>query len=272
MMCLFFRVPHWLLVFFVIYIHLNQLQGVDSSIVHLGFSQQLMDHIWVLNQKYGKTPQIIHFNRVFHEINHPFWGVFPPLFLVQHPYVLHANKWMTRWNRGKTSKPSRHERHGFKGPWKLLRCPTSTSWRNLPCSRQRTSHRAQVVFRPLKTMSYPILSLPCCQQKYWDQRICENQMWRKVSWRTLAGFLGSFLQGIFLKNQHDMFETILLCCWSSLPLSKFRQPSTFQLGHHLWLGEKKCQHLLFLEYSIRKSGRPQIPNWLLSCFGSQLLP
>ncbi len=57
----------------------------------------------------------------------------------------------------------------------VLRCPTSTSWRNLPCSRQRTSHRAQVVFRPLKTMSYPILSLPCC---HWDQRICENQMWR----------------------------------------------------------------------------------------------
>ncbi len=25
-------------------------------------------------------PQIIHFNRLFHEINHPFWGVFP-LFL-----------------------------------------------------------------------------------------------------------------------------------------------------------------------------------------------
>ena len=24
-------------------------------------------------------PQIIHFNRVFHEINHPFWG-FPPIF------------------------------------------------------------------------------------------------------------------------------------------------------------------------------------------------
>ena len=26
----------------------------------------------------GKTPQIIHFNRVFHEINHPFWGT--PIF------------------------------------------------------------------------------------------------------------------------------------------------------------------------------------------------
>ena len=25
-------------------------------------------------QKYGKTPQIIHFNKVFHEINHPFLG------------------------------------------------------------------------------------------------------------------------------------------------------------------------------------------------------
>ena len=28
----------------------------------------------------GKTPQIIHFNRVFHEISHPFWW-FSPLFL-----------------------------------------------------------------------------------------------------------------------------------------------------------------------------------------------
>ena len=28
----------------------------------------------------GLTPQIIHFNRVFHEINHPFWGKPPPIF------------------------------------------------------------------------------------------------------------------------------------------------------------------------------------------------
>ena len=35
---------------------------------------------WVLNQKYGENPQIIHFNRVFHYFHHPFWFFFP-LFL-----------------------------------------------------------------------------------------------------------------------------------------------------------------------------------------------
>ena len=33
----------------------------------------------------GKTPQIIHLFIGFSTINHPFWWVFPPLFLVQHP-------------------------------------------------------------------------------------------------------------------------------------------------------------------------------------------
>ena len=32
------------------------------------------------------TPQIIHFNRVFHYFHHPFWG-FPPYFW-KHPYTL----------------------------------------------------------------------------------------------------------------------------------------------------------------------------------------
>ncbi len=37
---------------------------------------------WKPLLKYGKTHQIIHFNRVWnHEINHPSWGVKPPLFL-----------------------------------------------------------------------------------------------------------------------------------------------------------------------------------------------
>ena len=37
-------------------------------------------------QKYGKTPQIIHLNRVFHYFHHPFWG-FSPYFW-KHPYSL----------------------------------------------------------------------------------------------------------------------------------------------------------------------------------------
>ena len=35
----------------------------------------------------GKTPQIIHFNRDFHDFHHPFWGVLP-LFMVQHPCLV----------------------------------------------------------------------------------------------------------------------------------------------------------------------------------------
>ena len=34
--------------------------------------------IWVSTQKYGKTPHIINFNRVFHYFHHPFWGT--PIF------------------------------------------------------------------------------------------------------------------------------------------------------------------------------------------------
>ena len=34
--------------------------------------------------KNGGTPQIIHFDRVFHETNHPFWG-FSPYFW-KHPH------------------------------------------------------------------------------------------------------------------------------------------------------------------------------------------
>ena len=36
----------------------------------------IMSQIWVFPKIWG-NPQIIHFNRVFHEINHPFCGIFP---------------------------------------------------------------------------------------------------------------------------------------------------------------------------------------------------
>ena len=38
----------------------------------------------------GKTPQIIHFNRVWnHYFHHPFfWGVSPPIFGFFHPYAV----------------------------------------------------------------------------------------------------------------------------------------------------------------------------------------
>ncbi len=38
----------------------------------------------------GVSPQIIHFNRVFHYFPHPFWRFFPR-FLVQHPYTTHIH-------------------------------------------------------------------------------------------------------------------------------------------------------------------------------------
>lgn len=54
----------------------------------------------------------------------------------------------------------------FKGPF-FLRCPTSTSWRNLPCSRRRTSHRAQV-YNPLNhVFSNLVSALPT---KIWRQK------------------------------------------------------------------------------------------------------
>ncbi len=79
-------------------------QGMDTSLLQNLTSNTLPEmkaaRLWknrkVLHIRYiddmgvsknmGKPPkssQIIHFHRVFHEINHPFWGVFP-LFLVQH--------------------------------------------------------------------------------------------------------------------------------------------------------------------------------------------
>ena len=46
--------------------------------------------LWIFRygcfQKYGKTPQIIHFNRVFHYVHHPFWGKNP--YFWKHPYRL----------------------------------------------------------------------------------------------------------------------------------------------------------------------------------------
>ena len=38
----------------------------------------------------GKTPQIIHFNRVFHYFHHPFWGT--PIFGNTHMHVIFTNK------------------------------------------------------------------------------------------------------------------------------------------------------------------------------------
>ena len=56
-------------------------KGVDSSLIYLGWYT-----IWVEKPKNSgfSPPQIIHFYRVFHEINHPFWWFSP--FFWKHPY------------------------------------------------------------------------------------------------------------------------------------------------------------------------------------------
>ena len=43
-----------------------------------------------VSENSGFSPQIIHFNRVFHDFHHPFWGcsTVPPLFLEFHPICI----------------------------------------------------------------------------------------------------------------------------------------------------------------------------------------
>ena len=61
----------------------------DSNISHENCAKALWfawnnrkQHV-CLSKNRGVSPQIIHFNRIFHEINHPFWDNYPyyPLFL-----------------------------------------------------------------------------------------------------------------------------------------------------------------------------------------------
>ena len=53
--------------------------GMDMTIkllhVNWGVGNETLETKWFFFQKYGVKPaQIINFHRVFHEINHPFWG------------------------------------------------------------------------------------------------------------------------------------------------------------------------------------------------------
>ncbi len=56
-----------------------------EQIIFVTFPRTSLLILYGCFQKYGKTLQIIHFNRVFHYFHHPFWG-FPPYFW-KHPYV-----------------------------------------------------------------------------------------------------------------------------------------------------------------------------------------
>ena len=61
-----------------------------------GFQWQIKVYIWLLNQKYGKPPQIIHLFIGCFIINHPFWGT--PIFgSIQIPSA------MTEWPKRKIS-------------------------------------------------------------------------------------------------------------------------------------------------------------------------
>ena len=59
-----------------------------------------------VSENRGKTTQIIHFDRGFHEINHPFWGGKIPLFLVQHPYIPVPWEFVMGWNMHHHAPPS----------------------------------------------------------------------------------------------------------------------------------------------------------------------
>ena len=45
------------------------------------FSAFILNHILLtkfdVSKNMGVSPQIIHFNRVFHDFHHPFWGFYP---------------------------------------------------------------------------------------------------------------------------------------------------------------------------------------------------
>ena len=61
-------------------------------LLHMGVSENL----WY--------PQIVHVNRVFHCINHPFWGGYP--YFRKHPYVVHVGSmWKPGPQPSKTSAP-----------------------------------------------------------------------------------------------------------------------------------------------------------------------
>ena len=50
----------------------------------------VVDHgfvlIWMFPKNGGFSPQIIHFDRVFHYFHHPFWGIYP--YFWKHPLIL----------------------------------------------------------------------------------------------------------------------------------------------------------------------------------------
>ena len=80
--------------------------------LHMGSSHSIIFQYWSYMGSYmgvsknmGVSPQIIHFNRVFHDFHHPFLGFFP-LFLVQHPY---QESWPSfKPLNGKNTLPSPH--------------------------------------------------------------------------------------------------------------------------------------------------------------------
>ena len=55
-------------------------RSVESCLSMRFFMGINLEHSHLVSKNIGVSPQIIHFNRVFHEINHPFWGVFTPTF------------------------------------------------------------------------------------------------------------------------------------------------------------------------------------------------
>ncbi len=64
--------------------------------ITLGRYQKCFTNMGV--SKNNGTPQIIHFNRVFHYFHHPFWGVFHPIF-----GNIHMGSMIMEWTSGYVS-------------------------------------------------------------------------------------------------------------------------------------------------------------------------
>ena len=126
--------------------------------------------IWMFPKIVGETPQIIHFNSVFHYFHHPFWG-FSPYFW-KHPYM-HPGKKSTVQIPASEWWPPRLDRG--KGQWDPN--PDRTSW-NLTHSTHHQSAgrpgRNMRVFPKIGVCGYVKVEMSKlrCQN---DQRLWRSQ-------------------------------------------------------------------------------------------------
>ena len=108
-----------------------------------------------ISKNWGFSPQIIHFYRVFHEINHPVWGKIPYFWVNTHMVIHYSNlqgsdhPWLAQDPSNKpllnlSAKSSSQNCHGFYRHRPLQDCRTacisvvSVSWQT-DCTQQQVS-------------------------------------------------------------------------------------------------------------------------------------